>query len=540
MIPGSVSACRTLPDHVDRAAARWPDAELLVFGEQRLSFAEFAQRTRAVARGLRALGVAPGETVGIFMRNVPEMLVALYAAPRVGAIAVPVNGRFKARELAYVLGHAECAALIASDVYAPILAEALTAHGTWRPREVIVAGEAVAGATPWQELLAAGAAVDPAEIDALSLRLAVRDPAMVMYTSGTTAKPKGCLISHESLVRTARIFGHERFPTVAGDRVWDPLPLFHMASLLPFNACLETGATYVGQEHFEAGPALALLAAERCTRAFAAFDLIWAAVLDHPDFATTDLGALTLLNVNGVPERLADFQARLPEVTLISPYGATEGGGVMALSHPQDGVEQRTVWAGRPFAGMQVRIVDPETGAPLGPGERGEITYRGPAMFDGYHRQPEATAEAYDADGWFHSGDLGMVDAEGRMRYIGRLKDMLKVGGENVAAAEIEGFLADHPAISVVQVVAAPDDHLVEVACAYVVLMPGATLEHEDIVGWCYGKVASYKIPRYLRIVEEWPMSGTKIQKFHLRDRIAAELADAGVRSAPRITPPGP
>ena len=375
-------------------------------------------------------------------------------------------------------------------------------------------------------------------VDERSRGLAVSDPAMLMYTSGTTADPKGCLITHESLVRTARIFGHDRFPTVAGDRVWDPLPLFHLASLLPFNACLETGATYIGQEHFDAGEALRVLVDERCTAAFAAFDLIWAAVLDHPEFLTTDLTQIRLVNVNGVPERLESFQARTPWMTLISPYGATEGGGVLALSHLDDSPDKRTGWAGRPFAGMEVRIIDPETGSERAVEAPGEITYRGPVLFDGYLKSPDATAAAIDTDGWFHSGDLGAVDAEGRMRYIGRLKDMLKVGGENVAAAEIEGFLAEHPAIAEVQVVAAPDAHLSEVACAYVTLHPGASLTHEEVVAFGYGRVASYKIPRYLRIVDEWPMSGTKIQKFRLRERITEELADAGIVQAPRIAPP--
>ncbi len=281
-----------------------------------------------------------------------------------------------------------------------------------------------------------------------------------------------------------------------------------------------------------------MLVDERCTAAFAAFDLIWAAVLDHPDFPATDLTQIRLVNVNGVPERLESFQARTPWMTLISPYGATEGGGVLALSHPGDPREQRTSWAGRPFAGMEVRIIDPETGAERAVGEPGEITYRGPVLVDGYLKSPSATAAAFDSDGWFHSGDLGAVDAEGRMRYIGRLKDMLKVGGENVAAAEIEGFLAEHPAIAEVQVVAAPDARLSEVPCAYVALHPGASLTHEEIVSFAYGRVASYKIPRYLRVVGEWPMSGTKIQKFRLRERIAAELADAGIVSAPRIVAP--
>ncbi len=475
-----------VPELVDRAAQRWPDADALVWPDERLTFAEFAARTRACARALHAEGVQPGDRVGVLMPNRPGMLVVIYGAMRLGAIPVPINGRFKEREVGYVVEHAGMRLVVreepsagGEDVYAP------------------------------------------------------RDPAMIMYTSGTTSHPKGCVISHESLVRTGRIFGEQRFPMRHGDRMWDPLPLFHLASILPFNGCLTVGATYVGLEHFEPGAALKML--EQCTVAFAAFDLIWAAVLDHPDFAGTDLSKLRLVNVNGVPERLRQFAERTPWLTLISPYGGTEGGGVLALSHIDDPLEHRAGSAGRPFAGMEVRIVDPETGAELPAGQRGEITYRGPALFDGYYKDPEQTAAVIDADGFFHTGDQGVVDADGRLSFIGRLKDMLKVGGENVAAAEIEGFLAEHPAIAEVQVVAAPDERYQEVACAYVMLRPGAALELDEVIEHCRGKIASYKIPRYLRIVEEWPMSGTKIQKFKLRERIAQELSEAGVRSAPKL-----
>ncbi len=473
---------------VDRAALRWPDTDALVWPDERLTFADFASRTRACARALRDQGVQGGDRVGVLMPNRPGMLVAIYGAMRLGAIPVPINGRFKEREVAYVVEHAGINVLLRSEPSA----------------------------------------------DGDDVALDVRDPAMIMYTSGTTAHPKGCLLSHDSLVSTATIFGEQRFPIRHGDRMWDPLPLFHLASILPLNACLVTGATYVGLEHFEAGAALEALAS--CTVAFAAFDLIWAAVLDHPRFAEYDLSALRLVNVNGVPERLRAFAARTPWVTLISPYGGTEGGGVLALSHLDDPLEYRVGSAGRPFEGMEVRIMLGDE--VLGPGERGEICYRGAALFDGYYRDPEQTAAAFDADGFFHTGDLGSLDQAGRLTFIGRLKDMLKVGGENVAAAEIEGFLAEHPAIAEVQIVAAPDERLQEVACAYVMLRPGATLTHDEVVDYCYGQVATYKIPRYLRIVEDWPMSGTKIQKFRLRELIAAELSDAGVRFAPKLTPP--
>ena len=535
-----LSACWTLPDHVDRAAQRWPDTEAVVFGSERLTFGQFAEHTRAVARGLVALGVSPGQKVGVFMHNVPDMLAAMYGAARTGAIPVPINGRFKARELRYVISHAELAVLIMSAAYSDLVREALGAGDAPAPRLVVHGGDpgGPAGWLEWAEMLERGGAIADDEVVLREQRLAVRDPAMLMYTSGTTANPKGCLISHESLVRTGRIFGLERFRTRHGDRVWDPLPLFHLASILPFNGCLETGSTYVGMVRFDAGEAISVLESERCTCAFAAFDLIWIAVQDHPRFVDADLSRIRLVNVNGVPEKLAMMAARTPWLTQISPYGATEGGGVLALSHLDDALEHRLGSAGRPFAGMEVRIADPDTGAELPPGERGEITYRGPALFDGYYKQPEETAAVFDAGGFFHSGDLGSVDADGRLTFIGRLKDMLKVGGENVAAAEIEGFLAEHPAIAEVQVVAAPDERYVEVPCAYVVLRPGAALDHDELLAYCHGRIATYKIPRYLRVVTEWPMSGTKIQKFRLREQITSELEAAGVRSAPKISSP--
>jgi fatty-acyl-CoA synthase len=549
------SACWTLPDHVDQAAARWPEAEAVVFGDVRLTFAQFADATLEFARGLRALGVEHGDMVGVLMPNCADTLVAIYGASRLGAVPVPINGRLKARELAYVIPHADVKVLVVC---------AGTGHPTGYVEEVLAALPSLAGQDPerldvpeapalrhvvlhgagerpealaWDALLARAAEVSADEVRRMQRRVAIADVAMLMYTSGTTAHPKGCRLSHEALVRTGRVLGEDRFPMRAGDRQFNPLPLFHLATLLPFNGCLATGAAFVGMEHFEPGPALELLVRERCTVAFPAFTLIWKAILDEPGFDDADLSALRLININGDPELTRPMAPRLPGATQISPYGATEGGGVIALSHLDDDLEQRIGTAGRPFAGIEARIVDPETGAPLPPGERGEITYRGWSLFSGYHKDPEATAAAFDADGYFHSGDLGMLDADGRLTFIGRVKDMLKVGGENVAAAEIEGLLSKHPAVSVVQVVAAPDARYHEVPAAYVELRPGATATEQELIEFCLGEIATFKVPRYVRFVTEWPMSGTKIQKFVLRERIAEELQRDGISEAPRIRP---
>jgi fatty-acyl-CoA synthase len=502
----------TLGQLVDEAATRWPELTAVEYGDERVTFAEFAARTKRIAAGLHALGARRGDRVAVLMENGVETLAAIHGATRAGVIAVPVNARYKARELEYVLEHCDVRAVLSSPHFAPLLDEA--AHG----RHVARYDGAWSGLPEGEE---------PATTSQ------PEDVAMLLYTSGTTSHPKGCPLTHRALVHTGRDFGLHRFPTREGDRMWDPLPLFHLATLLPFNGCLVTGCAFVGCERFD--PKVALDALATCTGAFAAFDLIWVAVLEHPDFASTDLSNLRLVNVNGVPERQRLMAAKTPWLTQITPYGATEGGGVIALSHLDDPLETRLTTAGRPFAGFEAKIVDPGTREELPRGERGEIAYRGPGMFEGYYKDPEQTAVAVSEDGFFHSGDLGSMDAEGRLSYHGRIKDMLKVGGENVAAAEIEGFLAEHPAISEVQVVAAPDRRYDEVPCAFVALRPGAELTLEELVAYCKGRIATFKIPRYLRVVEEWPMSGTKIQKFKLRARIADELRAAEISEAPKL-----
>jgi len=270
----------TLPELVDDAAARWPDLTAVEYGDDAVTFAEFAARTKRIAAGLHALGAQRGDRVAVLMENGVETLAAIHGATRAGVIAVPVNARYKARELEYVLEHCDVRAVLSSPHFAPLLDEAV--HG----RHVALYDGTWSGLPKGEE---AATTSQP------------EDVAMLLYTSGTTSHPKGCPLTHRALVHTGRDFGLHRFPTREGDRMWDPLPLFHLATLLPFNGCLVTGCAFVGCERFE--PKVALDAFATCTVAFAAFDLIWVAVLEHPDFASTDLSNLRLVNVNGVPER---------------------------------------------------------------------------------------------------------------------------------------------------------------------------------------------------------------------------------------------
>src|SRR3954469_7107039 len=372
-----LSACWTLPDHVDQAAERWPDQDALVYGADRATFAGFAERTLTFAAALQAPGIVHGDRVSVLMPNCVDTLVAIYGTSRLGAIPVPVNNRFRAPELEHVFGHSGMKLLVtASGILHDEARKAL------RDQAVVVRGE-----PSWDAFLAE--AGDREAILHSQRRVAVADIAMLMYTSGTTAHPKGCRLSHECLVRTGRVFGEQRFPMVAGDRQFNPLPLFHMATILPFNGCLAVGAAMIGMEHFEPGAALKLIQREGCAVAFPAFTLIWQALLDHPDFEPSAVSKIRLVNVNGDPEITRPFAARTPDTVQISPYGATEGGGVIALSHPEDSLEERIGTAGRPFEGIEARIADPDTGAPLPPGVQGEIPYRGWSLFAGYHEDPE-------------------------------------------------------------------------------------------------------------------------------------------------------
>ena len=543
----------TLGDLVHETAARTGSstATALVMPGVRFSYAELADRIDHVAASLLALGVGPRGTVGFLMPNVPDYVTALLATASIGAVGVPINGRFKANELSYVVDHADIEVLlVASDPhgtdYADLVgrvfdgigtgpAGALRLAGAPRLRAVVNLSGPAPGMLDRAAFDAGAATVDQAAVAALRARVRVRDIALLMYTSGTTARPKGCLLTHEALVRQAENVARTRFLLGPDDAFWDPLPLFHCGGIVPMLGCFSAGATFCHAGHFDPGQALRTIAAERATVLYPAFETIWRAVLDHPDFATTDLSAVRIVQNIATPERLAQFEKAMPHAVQVSSYGSTECATNLTLPFPDEPAETRLHTLGRPVDGMEIRIVEPGTGAELGEDVMGELCFRGYAMFEGYFKDPEQTASTIDSDGWFHTGDRAMLTGGGNLVYGGRMKDMLKVGGENVAAIEIEDFLARHPAVALVQVVAAPDARYQEVPAAYVQLAPGAALTWEDVVGFCRGEIATFKIPRYLRLVTEWPLSGTKIRKVVLRERIAAELARDGVTEAPPI-----
>ncbi len=540
----------TIGDLVDAAADR-SDAEAIVLPDARVTWPELSALGDRFARSLCSLGVERGNKVGILMPNQLEFIGALIGIAKLGAVAVPVNGRFRVHELDYVITHADVRVLLTAagpegtvdyprlvaEVFPEIAdADPVELHLADAPelRQVVDLGGEQPGFLSRSQFEAAAEDVPLSEVRLHQERVRIRDVAMLMYTSGTTSRPKGCLLTHEALVRNAITIARTNYFLTEEDCFWNPLPLFHIGGIVPILSCASVPCKYVHAGHFDPTVSLRQLADERATVLYPTFETIWLAILDHPKFDDHDLSAIRLIHNVGVPERLQQMQERIPWAVQVAAFGCTEGSSHVTFPALDDPLELRMTMLGRPLRGLEILIVDPETGAERPTGEVGELLFRGYSLFEGYYKDPEQTAIAVDADGWFHTGDLGAVDEEGRLRYAGRLKDMLKVGGENVSALEIEDYLARHDAVQIVQVVAAPDEKYTEVPAAFVQLRGAAEASEEELIQFCVGEIASFKVPRYVRFVsaEEWPMSGTKIQKFVLRERLAEELSGAVLESS--------
>jgi fatty-acyl-CoA synthase len=533
----------TLGDLLLRTANWRSAADAVVFPEERLSYRELAERARRFARGLIGLGIEPGEKVGVLMANSPDCIAAIYAIALSGAVVVPINTRYRAVELPYVITNAELAAIITSDRiddYVDLLSLITSAlpglesapdphrlglEAAPALRTVVALGARSApGTVDERGLFDAAATVSEPELERRRAGVRVRGTALVLYTSGTTAQPRGCVLTHEALVRCWTNVGRV-FRLTAEDRCWAPCPLFHLGAVGPLLMCAAYGAAFISDTFFEATAALSLIEREHATVLYPAYPPITQAVLTHPAFAETDTTeARAMLNV-GPPDLLRQMQGAMPHVVQLSLYGLTEGGGAITYNRLDDDLDVRVETCGTPLPGSEVRIADPETGGDQPPGEEGEILIRGVSVCEGYYRDPEKTAMQFDAGGWFHTGDRGSLDPGGRLRFHGRLKDMLKVGGENVAPAEIEAHLGLHPAVKLVQVVGVPDERLEQVPAAFVELKPGHTATEQDLLDHCRDQIARFKIPRYIRFVSEWPMSATKVQKEPLRARLLEELA---------------
>ena len=534
-----------LADLLVRSAHRYPDRVALAMPELSLTYAELRDASVEVARGILGLGVAPRSHIGILANNSRELVTAIFGAALANCVAVPLNARHKSSELGFIIENADLALVLTTaadtrfvDFRAslasalPFLPESgaespLALPGFPRLRHLVVLeGEAPAGFLDKAGFAAAAATVSPEAVDAARRATRVRDTALIIYTSGTTANPKGCLLSHEAATRGPVERADRRFRSRDHDITWGGGPLFHIGSLAPFLGVIGTGGTYCTDVFFDAGRALDLMEREKVTVGWPWFPAILQPLLDHPDFRPERLATLRKALLIAPPALVDRVQRMFPQTEWMQACGMTETAGIFALCGPDETLEQRTISQGMAVPGVEVRIVDPETGEDLPDGAVGEILVRGYNVMEGYYRSPDKTAEALDADGWLHTGDLYAKAADGQLTFHGRAKDMLKVGGENVAAIEVEAYLCNHPAVRIAEVVGSPDPRLDEVPVAFVELRLGHSATPEELIAFCQGRIASYKVPRdVLFVLEgEWPMSATKVDKRALRARLAEKL----------------
>lgn len=537
----------TLSDLLITAAEGRSDADALVFPDSRQSYSTLYARARQWAKAFMALGVQPREHVALLMTTQPEFVEALFGAALCGAAGVPINARYAPAELAYLIENADITTLVTTDKVADAVdfvgrlneafsdlsdapsPQSLAIEKAPRLRNIILTGKgSPPGFVPESAIEALAQSVSDTELDARIKGVRPDDLGLILYTSGTTANPKGCMIPHSAITSNSRALGRYRYALTENDRFWSPLPIFHIAGILPMVAVFDVGGAYLTIPHFDAGLALEMLERERATATYPSFVTIMQDLINHPNFPSTDLSRVRLMNSNlGVqPAAIKDAICKaMPHTIQVGTYGLTEASGTVTTSRLSDSEETRTSRLGVPLKGWDLKILNVETGRPCGVDEKGEICIRGPGMLTGYYKDPEKTAEAIDSEGWLHTGDLGSLDADGQIMFHGRTKDMLKVGGENVAAAEIETVLNTHPAVELAQVVGAPDPRYEEVAAAFIKLKAGERTGEQELIDHCQGKLARFKIPRYVRFVDDWPMSTSKIQKFKLKDSIAREIA---------------
>ncbi len=537
----------TIGAHLDRMAALSPDRPALIVRHQnvRWTYAEFKRTVDRVAAGLVALGLKPGERIGIWSQNNAEWVVTQFATARAGLILVNINPAYRLHELEYAINKVDCAAVIlspsfkSSDYIGMIrkLVPELDRAAAGRPlalerlpglRHLIRLGtEKTPGMLNFDDLPALARPADVAELGRLAGILQFDDPVNIQFTSGTTGSPKGATLTHHNILNNGFFVG-EAMRLTEQDRLCIPVPFYHCFGMVLGNlACVTHRACMViPGEGFDPVAVLSAVQEERCT-GLHGVPTMFIAVLDHPDFARYDLSSLRTGIMAGAPcpiEVMKRVVSEMNQREITIAYGMTETSPVSFQSSTDDPLERRVSTVGRIQPHLEVKVVDAE-GHIVPPGTPGELLTRGYSVMRGYWGDAEQTARAIDEAGWMHTGDLATIDAEGYCNIVGRLKDMVIRGGENIYPREVEEFLYTHPDIADVQVFGVPDRQFGEQLCAWIRPKPGAALTEQQVTAFCQGAIAHYKIPKYIRFVDEFPMTVTgKIQKFVMRQTMIEEL----------------
>ncbi|NDP39742.1 MAG: AMP-binding protein [Rhodoferax sp.] len=541
---------QTLGEFFDAMVARQPEHDALVSAHQQLrySYRELQTASKQLASALLGLGLKPGERVGIWSHNNAQWLLTQLATAQVGLILVNINPAYRVAELDYALNKVACKALVTmarfkTSDYVGMLRELAPELATAEPgalqsarlphlRTVVWldepgSSEELPGLLRFSTLLASGDCADP-RLAATAKLLHPSDPINIQFTSGTTGFPKGATLTHRNILNNGFFVG-EAMKLSAKDRLCIPVPLYHCFGMVLGNlACLTHGATIVyPSDGFDPLAVLQTVQDEQCT-GLHGVPTMFIAELDHPRFGEFDLSSLRTGIMAGSPCPIEVMKRvmrdmHMQEVTIA--YGMTETSPVSCQSSTSTPLEKRVSTVGLVQPHLQVKVIDTLTGEIVAPGVSGEMCTRGYSVMHGYWEDPSRTAEAIDAEKWMHTGDLATMDTEGYVNIVGRIKDMVIRGGENIYPREIEEFLYRHPKIQDVQVVGIPDPKYGEELCAWIIAKPGQTLSEEDIKAFCKGQIAHYKVPRYIRFVSEFPMTVTgKIQKFKIREDMKQQL----------------
>jgi fatty-acyl-CoA synthase len=525
---------RTLSRVLADTTASFPDRPAILAEGRRLTYRELSAEVDRLARGLLELGVKKGDKVGLWMPNVPEWVVTYFAVARIGAVVVPMNTRYKTHEVHYILENSEATTLVMVDSfvgieYLPLVDE------IWprlpRVKNVLVVGKAGKGMKTFDEVLALGAAhLKDRKLAEREATLRPEENVFILYTSGTTGNPKGAMLSHHNMGENARQVT-EVLRTSEKDVFLLAVPFFHcFGCVMGILGAITWGAAMVPMPVFKPKEALELVEKERVSILYGVPTMfvleLEEARKGKEDGSRYDLASLRTGIMAGAPCPVEILRGTMEELRCNAAiaYGLTEASPVITMTQFDDPIERRVETVGRALPGIEVKISDDEHRA-LPTGEMGDLACRGYNVMLGYYKMPDKTAEVIDRDGWLYSGDLATIDEAGYVKIVGRKKDMLITGGFNVYPAEIEEYLFTHPAVQNVSVVGVPDDVMGEVGIAYLIPREGKRIDPQEVVDFCAKGIANFKVPRYVEVVSEFPMTQSgKIQKFRLRDKAAADV----------------